>query len=183
MSIIEPEGKTVTRSFRLDKAWHDSLAEIAEERGVSLSSLLEKVCRDYVLFYQWVENLGSIIFSPNTVLEIINTLDEKQLREIAEKVAKSTFKESYMVRGDNLDFETVRFQIKDQMGRYANWFTVIEHETDDHYFYIQHNYGEKWSFFVETYLSSLFRSIAEVDVETERVDHNILVKIRTGKNN
>jgi len=179
LSIIEPEGKTVTRSFRLDKAWHGALTKIAEERGVSLSSLLEKVCRDYVLFYQWVENLGSIVFSPNTVLEIINALDESQLCEIAEKVAKSTFKESYMVRGDSLDFETVRFQIKDQMGRYANWFTVIEHEKDDHYFYIQHNYGEKWSCFVETYLGSLFRNIAEIDIETERVDQNILVKLKT----
>ncbi|MFP3952115.1 MAG: hypothetical protein ACLFVP_08280 [Candidatus Bathyarchaeia archaeon] len=179
MSIIEPEGKAVNRSFRLDKAWDDALVEIAEERNVSLSSLLEKISKDYILFYQWVERLGSIIFSPNTVLEIVNVLEEDQLREIAEKVAQSTFKESYLARGDSLDLDTVRFQIIDQMARYANWFTVVEHESDIHYLYIKHKYGEKWSCFVETYLSSLFRDIAKIEIETEHVGQNILVKLKT----
>ena len=71
----------------------------------------------------------------------------------------------------------MRFQIKDQMGRYANWFTVNEHETDTHYFYIKHNYGEKWSCFVESYVYTLLNSVAGADVSTERVEENILVKI------
>ena len=71
----------------------------------------------------------------------------------------------------------MRFQIKDQMGRYVNWFTVIEHEIDTHYFYIKHNYGEKWSCFVESYVYTLLNSIAGADVTTERVQENILVKI------
>jgi len=56
---------------------------------------------------------------------------------------------------------------------------LSEHETDTHYFYIKHNYGEKWSCFVESYVYTLLNSIAGADVMTERVGENILVKIYT----
>ena len=63
------------------------------------------------------------------------------------------------------------------MGRYAHWFSVTEHETDAHYFYIKHNYGEKWSVFIESYIYTLFDSVVGIDVNTERVGENIMVKI------
>ena len=133
--------------------------------------------KDYILFYQWAEKLNSVIFSPTTIKEIIEALDENELQKIAEKVATSTFKESYLARGDNLDLDTVRFQIIDQMGRYANWFTVNEHDTNSHYFYITHRLGDKWSIFVEIYISTLIKNILGTKVETERIGPNILVKL------
>ena len=177
MSIIEPKGKAVTRSFRLDQEWDKAISQLAKEEGISISALLEKIVKDYLLFYRWAEELESVIFSPNTINTIIEALDEEKLREIGEEVAQTTFKESYLVRGDQLDLETVTFQIKDQMGRYAHWFTVDEHETDSHYFYIRNKLGNKWGIFVESYLSSLIQKVAGVEVETERVGENILVRL------
>ena len=145
--------------------------------GISISGLLEKIVMDYIMFYRWAEELESVIFSPNTILTIIDSLDEETLRGIGEEVAQTTFKESYLVRGDRLDLKTVTFQIKDQMARYAHWFTVEEHETDSHYFYIQNKLGDKWGIFVEAYLSSLFQNVTDVKVETERVGKNILVRL------
>lgn len=177
MSIIKPQGKAVTRSFRLDRVWDEEIIREADTQETSISSLLEKIVRDYILFYRWAEKLNSVIFSPNTIKEIIDELDDEQLKKIAEKVAESTFKESYLARGDSLNLETVRFQITDQMGKYAHWFTVIEHESENHYFYIKHNLGEKWSTFVERYIKTLISRVANVEVETERVGPNIMVKI------
>ncbi len=178
MSIIEPEGRAVTRSFRLDKAWDEAITNISDKRGVSTSSMLEKLVRDYILFYQWVEELESIIFSKNTIIEIINAVDIDELRRIGRMVAKSTFTESYLVRGDTLNIDTVSFQITDQMGKYAHWFTVEEHQTNNHYFYIMHRLGEKWSAFVEAYVVGMIEDVAGISVTTERVGENILVKLR-----
>ena len=177
MSIIEPKGKAVTRSFRLDQEWDRAISELARKQDISVSGLLEKIVRDYVLFYRWSEELNSVIFSPNTIIFIIETLSEEKLREIGEEVAQTTFKESYMVRGDQLDLETVTFQIKEQMGKYAHWFTVDEHNADTHYFYIKNKMGKKWGVFVEAYLSSLIRNVAKLGVETERVGENILIRL------
>ena len=177
MSIIEPKGKAVTRSFRLDQEWDHALSKSAEEEGLSISGLLEKIVKDYLLFYRWAEELESVIFSPNTINTIIEAIDEEKLREIGVDVAQTTFRESYLVRGDQLDLDTVTFQIKEQMGKYAHWFTVDEHKTDAHYFYIRNKRGNKWGIFVEAYLSSLIQSIAGIEVETERVGENILVRL------
>ena len=180
MSIIEPEGKAITRSFRLDKAWNDAIIEEAEKQGVSVSGLLEKIVKDYVLFYRWCEALNSIIFSPNTIKGIIDAIDEEALVEIAENVAKSTFTESYLVRGDGIDVDLVSFQITDQMAKYAHWFTAMEHDTNSHYYYLKHQLGEKWSIFVEAYVKSLFEDAVGVKVSTDRVGENILVKLDDG---
>ena len=177
MSIIEPEGKAITRSFRLDKAWNDAVIEEAEKQGISVSGLLEKIVKDYVLFYRWCEELESVIFSPNTIKGIIDSIDEEILVDIAEKVAKSTFTESYLVRGDGVNLDVASFQITQQMGKYAHWFTVSEHDTNSHYFYIKHLLGEKWSVFVEAYVRCLFTEAVGVKVTMERVGENILVKL------
>ena len=177
MSIIKPEGKAITRSFRLDKAWDTALNELSEKYGLSISSLLERIVRDYLLFYQWVEELDSVIFSQGTLIQIINAVDEDELRKIGRIVAKSTFTESYLVRGDSLDMETVRFQITEQMGKYAHWFTVEEHKTNQHYFYIMHGLGEKWSAFIEAYVRGMIEDVAGIKMSTERIGNNILVKL------
>jgi len=177
LSIIEPEGKAITRSFRLDKAWNDAIIEEAEKQGISVSGLLEKVVKDYVMFYRWCEELESVVFSPNTIKGIIDSIEDETLIEIAENVAKSTFTEAYLVRGDGVNLDAASFQITDQMGKYAHWFQVVEHDTNSHYFYIKHQLGEKWSVFVEAYVRSLFRDAVGVRVSTEMVGDNILVKL------
>ena len=168
----------MTRSFRLDRAWDKTLIEIAEKNGVSISGLLEKIVRDYLMFYRWTEELESVIFSPNTIKEIIDTLNEEELKEIAEKVAAMTFEESYLARGDNLTLDTVKFQITEQMGKYAHWFKVDEHETESHYFYIKHRLGEKWSVFVEAYVCSLLQKVGDISVTSERTGENILIRLK-----
>ncbi len=177
MSAPKPTGKVTTRSLRLDTTWNDAINQIAKQKGTSTSALIEQICRDYVLFYQWVENLHSIIFSPKTIMPVIDMLTVEQLKSIAETAAESSFRESYLARGYWLDIDTVRFQIVDQMARYANWFTVVEHKNKHHYFYIQHGYGEKWSVFVETFLCTLFMNFSELDVSSERVDRNIVLRL------
>ena len=177
MTIPEPTGKANTRTFRIDKTWDNSINKIAEEKGVSTSALIEQICRDYVLFYQWVEQLHSITFNPSTIMPVIETLTVDQLQKIAEKAAISSFRESYLARGHRLDFDTVRFQIVDQMSRYANWFTVAEHETDQYYFYIQHGYGEKWSVFVERFLCTLVEKFSMLEASSERVGRNIVLRL------
>ena len=111
------------------------------------------------------------------MMPIINKLTTEQLQSIAEKVAVTSFRESYLSRGSLLDLDTVRFQIVDQMGRYANWFNVVEHDNERHYFYIQHGYGEKWSIFVERYLVTLIERFSELEVSSERVDRNIVLRL------
>ena len=81
------------------------------------------------------------------------------------------------MRGDGISEDVAKFQITEQMGKYAHWFTVVEHETDKHYFYIKPLLGEKWSVFIEAYVCSMFQDIVGVEVNTERVGENILVKI------
>jgi hypothetical protein len=177
LSKYEPTGKAVTRSFRIDTTWDEMIKKIAQEKGMSMSALLELVCRDYIVFYRWVEEFSSIIFNPGTILPVINCLEDKQLIELAEIAASTSFRESYLARGFTLDLSTVRFQIVDQMGRYAHWFKVIEHTGDDHYFYISHDYGPKWSTYVETFIRSLIENFSDLSVVSERVDNSIVIRL------
>ena len=178
LSRHEPTGKARTRSFRLDETWDNLIQKSAREKGMSTSALLENICRDYIVFYRWVEEFESIIFSPNTILPVINALSDKQLKELAESAASISFKESYLARGFTLDLATVRFQIVDQMARYAHWFKVIEHESKEHYFYISHSYGEKWSVYVESFICSLVENFSDLSVVSEHVGQNLVLRLK-----
>ena len=177
MSILVPEGKAITRSIRIDKTWDKTLEEIADKKNMSKSALIEKICVDYILFHQWVEEFDSIVFHPDTIIPVFEALDEDTLKKIAHSVAKNTFKNQFRARGAALDLGTVMFQISDQMAKYANWFSVVEHKGDTHYFYIRQRHGEKWACFVETFLCTLFREVAGIEVISERNMDNILIKL------
>ncbi len=177
MSIIKPEGNAVTRSFRLDTAWDKALVKLAEEKGTSVSSLLEIILRDYILFYRWAEELESIIFSPSTIKMLIDSLSEEELLELSRKSAKITFEESYLRRGDSLTLDTVKFQITEQMGKYAHWFKVDEFNESTHYFYIHQELGKKWGIFVQAYITALLENIGKIDVKSEIIGENIIINI------
>jgi len=177
MSLVEPTGKSVTRTFRLDKAWDSLLEEEAEVKGTSVSNLLENLVRDYFSFYKWVEVFSSVVFSPETIKAIIDESDERALAKAGEMMGKVSPTHGYLIRGDELNERVASIQITEQMGRYAHWFKVAEHETNEHYYYIQHGLGPKWTTFVEAYISSFYANIIHIDVECERMGDNLLIKL------
>ena len=177
MSLVEPTGKSVTRTFRLDKAWDGLLEEEAEVKGTSVSNLLENLVRDYFSFYKWVEVFSSVVFSPETIKAIIDEADEQALARAGEAMGKVSPTQGYLIRGDELNERVASYQVTEQMGRYAHWFKVAEHETNEHYYYIQHGLGQKWTTFIEAYISSFYASVLHIDVECERMGDNLLIKL------
>ena len=177
MSLVEPTGKSVTRTFRLDRAWDSLLEAEAETKGTSVSNLLENLVRDYFSFYKWVEVFSSVVFSPETIKAIIEEADEGALARAGEAMGKVSPTHGYLIRGDQLNERVASYQITEQMGRYSHWFKVAEHETNEHYYYIQHGLGPKWTTFVEAYISSFYANVLHVDVECERMGDNLLVKL------
>jgi hypothetical protein len=176
LSIIEPEGKAVTRTFRLDRAWDRVLEEEAEKRKMSVSNLLENIVSDYSHFYRWVEVLHAITFSPGTFKEFLEAIDEEELKRIGEKVGKMVPVHGFLVRGDKITPEVARYLVTQLMGKYGNWCRVADHENQRAYYYIKHDYGPKWSVFLGAYVSSFYANVLGKKIECEPVADNLLIK-------
>jgi len=177
MSLVEPTGKSVTRTFRLDEAWDDLLETEAKSKGTSVSNLLENLVKDYFSFNKWMGVFSSVVFSPETIKAIIDEVDERALARAGESVGKVSPTHGYLIRGDELDERIARYQITEQMGRHAHWFRVSEHNDPERYYYIQHDLGPKWTAFVEAYISSFYANVLHMEVECERMGDDLLVRL------
>jgi hypothetical protein len=105
MSRIEPEGRSVVRTFRVDRAWDNAMQEEAERKGVTHSNLLEQVVRDHVIFYRWVESFNSVIFSPNTIKALVDELSDESLKDVGERVGRTSTIEGFLIKGDAFNRE------------------------------------------------------------------------------
>jgi hypothetical protein len=177
VSIIEPDGRDVTRTFRLDKAWDIALGKEAEKRGSSISNLLENMVRDYINYYRWLEVFNSITFSHETFIEFVDAIDEDTLKKLGEKVGKTAPVHEFMVRGDKLTPEVAKYFITQLIGRYNNWCKVSDHESNHAYYYIRHDYGPKWNVFLSAYISSLYKNLLGMKIDSQVVANNLLIKI------
>jgi hypothetical protein len=177
MSKIEPEGKSVVRTFRVDRAWDNAMQEEAEKRGIAISNLLEQVVKDYIHFYRWVDSFGSVIFSPNTIKTLVDELSEESLKLIGERVGKTSTIEGFLLKGEIIDREIAIYQIVEQMGHYSHWFTATAHDSDKPYLYIQHSLGPKWTTFIEAYISSFYSNVLDIKVKSQRIGDNLVIRI------
>ena len=177
MSKIEPEGRSVVRTFRLDDAWDSAIQEEADKKDITLSSMLEQLVRDYISFYRWVEAFSSVVFSPNTIKAIVDELDEDKLKAIGERVGKTSILESFLIKGDTFTRGMADYQIIEQMGRYSHWFTATKQDPSKPYLFIQHSRGPKWTAFVEAYITSFYSNVLDIKVESKRIGDNLMIRI------
>jgi len=177
LSIIEPEGKAVTRTFRLDKAWDRVIEQEAEKKGIAVSSLLENIVKSYSLHYRWIEILKSITFSPGIFKEFLDAIDDETLKQIGETVGKTVPMQDFLIRGDEITPEVARYFITQLLGRYGNWCKVVDHKDTKAYYYIQHEYGHKWNVFLGAYISSFYANNLHINIVSEIVAGNLLMKI------
>jgi hypothetical protein len=175
MGFIEREGKSETRSFRIDKAINRELENEAGRQDSSISNLIERIVEDYLNHYRWVDRVNALTILMPTMQELIDNLDEETLAKIGGKIGGSVPRQGFMMRGLHLDDDTAKTHIMKILGAYDNWFTINFHEGKEPYFFIRNRLGPKWITFIEAYLRSFYRDICGKEIKCERVGDNLQV--------
>ena len=166
----------ITRTFRMNPEYDKVLSEEAEKHGLSVSSLLNQIIQQYVMFTRFTEKNPTINLPYNIFDQLIENLKNEDLVEIGEKTGSSIPEETILQRGKQQNFETISWLMEGIYDKYNNWFkfsrTTVNGEERIHFF---HQMNSQWSIFLGSFIDSMFKSILGINPKIESRDNSITV--------
>ena len=179
----ERKKKTVTRTFRISEDWDDVLQKEAGEQGVSVNVLMNKILRRYALFERWADKYEVIHIMPRTLERILDTSSDEGLAKAGQMEGSVRPVDSLTMMGQRVSKESLVSLVKEFYGGtdFARWFSCEYHpELGSDVFHLRHRLGNKWSIFIQNYLTAMFDTLLKTRVETTSLDQAVTLTLKTG---
>jgi len=158
----------------------DILRKEAERQGISVNALHNRILKNYALHWRWAERIKPVIITRPTIAGIIACCPEEKVKEVAKISGSIGARDALRTLGIDPTYERLIEFIKDNLGKYGNWFDYSHHvrRTKD-VVHLRHELGRRWSIFVANQVATLFKSLLDVTVKTEIFDNYATLEITT----
>ena len=168
MDEYNPSGETVTRTFRLGEEWDKILEHEADMQGISVSALLQQIVRRYVCSERFIDQRSTLVINHNAFSSFLVKLSEDEIVESAELFGSIEPEEELLKRGLEFNFESIIWLLDEIYGRYAGWFVVDNYPSKaEIMLHLRHTLNMKWSMYVAGFVSSMFRTLLDIDLKPE----------------
>jgi hypothetical protein len=165
-------------SFRLNKDVLAKLKTDAEQKQISLNTLVNQVFDFYVNFTS--SSSATMMPTPKVALtDLVDGYDEDQLKAHAERVYNKVGLDIiYELRG-KYDFESVLdvwdYRLKASGIPYKH--TINENNKDIHTFIVQYSMGKKWSLVVAETMKRYFEPVSSKKVDYTITDNMVAISV------
>jgi len=163
-------------SFRINKKTLNSLKDVSREEHLSLNTYVNRIFDSHLDWGLFAPEVGWVVMLKSALKEIIKTLDNKTLIQIAKNAAESGSKEiALSMRGKYGITEWISI-LKNRAK--SSGFSLKEYlENDTVRLVMYHDMGEKWSLFFETYYNTVFFDMG-TNIQSEYTENSILLEIK-----
>jgi hypothetical protein len=165
-------------SFRLNKDVLAKLKTDAEQKQISLNTLVNQVFDFYVNFTS--SSSATMMPTPKVALtDLVDGYDEDQLKAHAERVYNKVGLDIiYELRG-KYDFESVLdvwdYRLKASGIPYKH--TINENNKNIHTFIIQYSMGKKWSLVVAETMKRYFEPVSSKKIDYTITDNMVAISV------
>jgi len=163
-------NKLLHSSFRIEQETIKSLERVAASRDISLSSLVNKILKNYVTSEIYFEELGFLLVSKNFLRKTFEGLDQKNIEELGKEYGRTIAKEyvSYFYPQVNVD---TLIQFLDIWFRrfQSRQYRIDANDNRLHYFTVNHDINMNFSLMLRSILDGLIEPIIMSTVEFTNV--------------
>jgi len=162
---------STTISSRLDTQTYHALVNDAENKGISINSLINSIIKRHLLWDRFAEEMGLIPLTKRTLKKIFRTMDEEEIKKIAKDVGGTIPQELIYLSYDTFDFPNLMKTIEISDSRFGK---VNTHVKDDiHSINILHGVCENFSLFLSETHQVLADSL-DLKCNIEHSDNNMI---------
>ncbi len=174
---ITKTKKTSTVSFRIDKEYDQILRIEAEEKKISLNTLVNQIFGEYVEWNRYVKLFGTIIISRDAFKLILDSLDDDKIINLAIDIAKNIPKEFILFKWKEINSQNVIKFIKmflDHCGYGQYDYQLTEDGINK--FGIKHDLSKKGSLFLKTYVESVLMDTLRIESASVITENSVTIK-------
>ncbi|MCA9811950.1 MAG: hypothetical protein KC483_03700 [Nitrosarchaeum sp.] len=170
--------KTSSISFRIDEKYEKVLRDIAVENKTSLNTLANQIFGQYVEFELYAKKFGTLRMSTDTFRRMLNSMDEKNIIEIATICGSQEVKEFILFKWKRLDSKTVTDFIKIYFDLCGYGRCSLDKAEGNIMFSVHHDLQEKGSLFLKYLFESLIRTALDKDCKTEMTNDTVTISFQ-----
>jgi antitoxin component of RelBE/YafQ-DinJ toxin-antitoxin module len=164
-------------TFRINDDSIDKLRKLAEEEGMSLNTLVNRILDSYLEWEFIAPRVGFAPMQKSVLKALFDRVPEDQLKEIAIRAADS-FEDELLLMHGKVDLEAVLSLTKNRVRR--SGFTLREFESivenGTIKLVMQHDVGHNWGVFSKTYIERLINNVG-YPVKIESTDNSLTIDI------
>ena len=159
-------------TFRLDITILNKLHHEAEQKDISVNTLVSHIIRRHIDWHSNAAKAGFVTVRRGLLSHLINRLSEKEISSIAEYIAKNETKDFVLLLRNEYNIESALDVIE-------TWIKIsgypYRHEVNYtlHSYVIQHDLGKNWSLYLAELYRFLFEEFGLRKVEFD-LNHNTL---------
>jgi len=101
------KNHTVNLSCRIDKDVYEILSKNADEKGISLNSLVNSMAKKFTSWEIHSSDIKLIPLSKETLEKIFNELDDQAIQQVAKKIGGDVIREIVFLSFNEMNFENL----------------------------------------------------------------------------
>jgi hypothetical protein len=165
------------QGFRLEEQVIKTLAEEAVRNGISVSSLVNKILKNYVTHEMQFEELGFILVSKDFLRKIFSVIDdEKHIQDFGKEFGTTMAKEYVSYFYPQVNSNTLVQFLDYWFRRFQSCKHIVEDSdtSQRHYFTVNHDINIKFSVALKAILEGLIEPVSKTTVEFKDITANSL---------
>lgn len=162
--------KNITRgvTFRIPEQIIDSLEKFADTKQISVNTLANQIFKNYVEWDSTAVNAGWVVFPKPAIKELIDKMPLKDLELIAKNEAEYHKDMQLLMLGEQ-SIMGLLIMLKQHCNKSGFSFTETIKENNIIHFIIQHDLGDKFSFFNKILYTKMVNDLGyKLDMETTK---------------
>lgn len=168
--------KLIHSSFRIEQDVIKSLEKVSATRDISMSSLVNKILKNYVTSEMYFEELGFLLVSKNFLRKTFEMLDETHIEELGKEYGMTIAKEYISYFYPRVNADTLIQFLEIWLKRFQSCQHKVEenNNNDLHYFIVNHDINLNFSLALQSILAGLIEPIIKNTVEFTNVTRNTI---------
>ena len=178
MNLSDRRAKTVLRTVRLSEELDAILEKDAKAKKTSVNGLMAAIMTKYAEWDRFADRFGHICIPATMFRALLDLADENALATLAERLGIELTNELVSFWYKKISLETL-LQLISDVSEYGNLGELeVENEGRNYTISIYHEYGKKWSRYLEHYADKMIRYYLKVIPQFETTENTLTLKFQ-----
>jgi hypothetical protein len=172
------QKKTVLRTVRISEELDEILEKDAKVHRITVNGLISSIMSKYSEWDRFTEKFGHISIPTSLFRAFLDLVDENALATLAEQVGVDLTSEITLFWFKKTTLETLLHFMSNSSEYGKVGEAEIENEGRNYTISIHHEYGKKWSTYLEHYLDRVIRTYLKAVPQFETTESTVTMKFQ-----
>lgn len=170
--------KTESLTCRLDKIILNKLKTEAQQKEISVNTLINQTLRSHSDWHSNAAKAGFISVRKRLIMKLMEEISEEKLTDIAEFIVKKDTKDFVLMLRNEYNIESA-LDVLETWIKIAGYPYRHEVNYEQHHYTIQHEMGIKWSLYLKEQYRFLFEEFGLGRVVFDTSDNTLSFTVDT----